>query len=289
MKKLSFVLLFGALAGFCSAQSALSLDTAIRNSIVYLRGRLPPGSRLALVSMQADTPELSRYLGQKISAALVNDGYFTIVERDDAALAALDTEMSRQLSGDVSDDTALSLGRQLGAETILSGSLTRAGSAYTMNLKALQVESARISGQISVENIRPDPLWANLARSNPAASLVFTGTALPDQDKQTLEEGLRRALEIHRITLELAPPASARPGYSFTIDFSSRPLPPSPPANTPLIQGDVTLSVSREGRVIRRAAYTLIELNHSMLLRRTAEEIQNDRAFFTALEQSLNR
>jgi hypothetical protein len=49
----------------------------------------------------------------------------TIIERK--SLDLIRKEMNLQLSGDVSDDSAQAIGKQLGAQAIVTGSLTNLG------------------------------------------------------------------------------------------------------------------------------------------------------------------
>jgi hypothetical protein len=57
--------------------------------------------------------------------------------------------MNLQLSGDVSDDSAQAIGKQLGAQAIVTGSLTNLGNTYRFRVKVINVETARIEAQFS--------------------------------------------------------------------------------------------------------------------------------------------
>jgi hypothetical protein len=57
--------------------------------------------------------------------------------------------MNLQLSGDVSDDSAQAIGKQLGAQAIVTGSLTNLGDTYRFRVKVINVETARIEAQFS--------------------------------------------------------------------------------------------------------------------------------------------
>ncbi|MFP3043905.1 hypothetical protein LQZ19_18990 [Treponema primitia] len=161
--KMGFLWLFYIVPAFSFAQNAVSLNMAIQSGISYLHEQLPRGTRIAILNVQGSTLELSNYMVQKLSAAFVNDKYFIMIERSAAVLNTLAQEMNYQLSGDVSDETALSIGKQLGTEVIISGSISRplhrSETAYRLDLKAVQVESARIAGQWYAENIQPESTW----------------------------------------------------------------------------------------------------------------------------------
>ena len=153
-------------------QISPSLDEAIESGVRYLSGRFPRGTIAATLSIQSENPELSQFVLQKIRINLVNGGWFTVVERGSPALDVISKEMDYQLSGYVSDETSLSIGKQLGAEIIISGALNRSGQNWRLDLQALRVESAQIAGQWSIENIRPEPAWISLAAQRTPAQEI---------------------------------------------------------------------------------------------------------------------
>jgi hypothetical protein len=153
-----------------SGQSSLSLDEAVRDCSQYLQSRFPKGTRAALITFDSESRELGEFVLGKISTVLVNGGWFTVVERNAAALENIEREMERHLNFQVTEETGLSIGKQLGAEIIISGSFTRSGQNWRLNIQAFRVESAERVGQRQAENIRPDPAWDPLAASYGAVS-----------------------------------------------------------------------------------------------------------------------
>ncbi|MDR2718338.1 MAG: CIA30 family protein [Treponema sp.] len=59
--------------------------------------------------------------------------------------------MDFQLSGEVSDETVQSIGKKLGAQTIISGAITAIGNAYRLRIRAISVETAQILGMQNVD------------------------------------------------------------------------------------------------------------------------------------------
>ena len=109
------------------ALAARSLDSAVQECAKYLEGRFPKGTRAALVAVSGENQEIGEFVYRKLSGVLVNSGWFTVVERSAAALETIAREMDRHLNFEVSQETELSIGKQLGAEIIISGSVTRSG------------------------------------------------------------------------------------------------------------------------------------------------------------------
>jgi TolB-like protein len=167
-----FILLFLFGAEFrCFAQDAISFNDALRNILSYLTGRISAGSTVAVLNFQSDYPNLSEYVIDDIISGLVNTDLFTVVDR--RSLELLEQEMAFQLSGEVSDETALAIGKKLGAQMVISGAVSYLGEFYRLRVQAIEVETARIQGS-QTATIRPDRLLATLT-GNP-----WTGPVEPE-------------------------------------------------------------------------------------------------------------
>ncbi|MDR1399697.1 MAG: hypothetical protein LBJ41_07245 [Treponema sp.] len=127
-----------------TTQVAVPIDKAITNSMDYLVSRLVPGSTVVVLNFTAPNKAVSDYVIEELTTYLVNDDNLVIVDRRNLQLLA--QEVDFQLTGEVSDASAIELGHRLGAETIISGSLTPLGNEYRMRIQALAVESARVQG-----------------------------------------------------------------------------------------------------------------------------------------------
>jgi hypothetical protein len=77
----------------------------------------------------------------------VNDGVFSVVDRQQ--LDTIRAELNFQMSGEVSDESAQSIGQMLGAQSIVSGSVSKIGSLYRIQVKAIEVQSAGVQAQWS--------------------------------------------------------------------------------------------------------------------------------------------
>jgi len=123
------------------------LDTAIRETSDYLNKQLPKGNKLMILNVQSDFPALSEYIIDELIANTVNDRVFTVVDRQQ--LNTIRAELDFQMSGEVDDATAQSIGRMAGAQIIISGAVSRIGDLYRLRFRALSVQSAEIEGQFN--------------------------------------------------------------------------------------------------------------------------------------------
>jgi hypothetical protein len=110
-----------------------------------------------------------------IEAALVGSGKLVVVDR--ANLDKVRAEQGFQESGEVSDDSAKSIGRMVGAGAIVTGSLTNIGALYRLTLKAIDVEKAVVAVSFPADITNDERVRALLGQSSIAA--VPRSTASP--------------------------------------------------------------------------------------------------------------
>jgi TolB-like protein len=174
VKRLTLIifLLISAIFAFGQDNAIVTIDEAIKNSITYLGGRLETGTKVAILNFTASTA-VSNYIIEELTASLVNSGNLTVVDRSNLEL--LQQELDFQLSGEVSDESAQSIGKKLGAQTIISGSLSPLGNMWRMRVKALEVETAKVQGVITY-TIRKDSILSNLLPKIPKTIGEKVGT-----------------------------------------------------------------------------------------------------------------
>jgi hypothetical protein len=183
----AWALLCAGIAAPVSAQSASAdeLDAAIRAVSDYLNKQLPEGNKLAILNIQSDFPALSEYIIDELIANTVNDRVFSMVDRQQ--LNTIRTELEIQMSGEVNDESAQSIGQRLGAEIIISGAVSRIGGLYRLRVRALSVQSAQIAGQFN-QNIPSGPTIAALVQSS-ATGAVQASAPVPAAPAGTYKIG----------------------------------------------------------------------------------------------------
>jgi len=121
------------------------LSRAIRDVSNHLNGNVPSGRMIAFVNVQSGSAELSNFIIDDLIANAVTDRIFTVVDRQ--RLDYIRAEQNIQLSGEVDDETARSIGSFLGAHTIVSGRVSSFGGHFRLTIRALDVETAEVQGQ----------------------------------------------------------------------------------------------------------------------------------------------
>jgi len=116
-----------------------TLSDAAAAAARKIGGALGEGTRVAVVGCASASERLSERAVRELTFAFVETDRLVVVDREDIDLVR--DELNFQLSGDVSDETAQSIGKMLGAQAIVAASID---DAFTLRTKAIEVETARI-------------------------------------------------------------------------------------------------------------------------------------------------
>jgi hypothetical protein len=151
------------------------LDISIRDASDYLNEKIPKGSKIVILNIQSNSSDLSDYIIDELIANAVNDGFYTVVDRQQ--LDAIRAEQKFQLSGAVDDKDALVIGKLFGAKTIVSGAVSRLGATgYRIRIRALEVQTAEVQGQFNRNIAASTTINSLMAGGGTASSSYVTGT-----------------------------------------------------------------------------------------------------------------
>jgi TolB-like protein len=153
---LIWLLFFPALTAHAQT---VSLDNAIKGGVDELSRNLNKGSMAAVLSMRSDSARMASYIIDEITSSIVNKRLFTVVDR--LQLDIIRQEERFQLSGEVSDESARAIGKKLGAQVIITGSIDPVSNYHRFRLQMIEVETAIILATYSV-NVRNDQVVMSL-------------------------------------------------------------------------------------------------------------------------------
>jgi hypothetical protein len=126
------------------------------------------------INISGGYPDLSDYILSDLSKHAVNDGVFSVVDR--AQLDAVRAELNFSWSGEVDDSSAQEIGKMLGAQTIVSGSVRKIGALYRLDIRAIAVQTAEVQGQWN-KNIPNGATIAALAVTTSSGATAAGGQA----------------------------------------------------------------------------------------------------------------
>jgi curli biogenesis system outer membrane secretion channel CsgG len=121
---------------------AASLSDAIRRACGELAGEIPASLSVAVIGVAAEDPAEGEFAAEELIFFLVNLKKYSVVER--RRLDLIREEQQFQLSGEVDDATAVSIGRLSGAAIVITGSVSPYGAEKYLRLRVLDVETGQI-------------------------------------------------------------------------------------------------------------------------------------------------
>jgi hypothetical protein len=124
------------------ASASSLLDTAIKNSFDIISRNVPVNAKIAIVNIASNSMDNSNYILEELTLAFVNSRKFTVVDRQ--TLDVLRQEHNFQLSGEVSDETIVSIGNFTGAGVVITGVVSGTGEMRRLRLRALDVKTAEV-------------------------------------------------------------------------------------------------------------------------------------------------
>jgi hypothetical protein len=128
--------------GGTNSISQMKIANAETNAAIIFTDSLTKDSTIAVLNVFSSDNNTSEYVIGELEYNLVNSGKFKIVDR--RRLDQIRNEQKFQMSGEVRDDEAVSIGNMLEATIVMTGEITGIGSNQRLVIKALDVKTAQI-------------------------------------------------------------------------------------------------------------------------------------------------
>ena len=119
-----------------------SMETALNNAAKTLIESIPADTTIAILSVYSADSGIADYVIDALEYRFFNARKFNLVDR--RRLEQIRREQNFQMSGEVSDSSAVSIGSMLGASIVITGSVSGSGASQRLTLRALDVQTARI-------------------------------------------------------------------------------------------------------------------------------------------------
>jgi hypothetical protein len=117
------------------------LNNAINRSVQTLMESINKDESIAVINVSSEYPEMAEYAIGELEVSLLKESYLLVDRRN---LDRISHEQDLQLSGDVDDYSAVSIGKFIGAKKVIVGSISGSDSLRRLRLRALDVETARV-------------------------------------------------------------------------------------------------------------------------------------------------
>jgi hypothetical protein len=132
-----------------SGETSSIIADAVKQASRELLAAMPDRSRISFIGGRGGNQNTLDFIIDELTAAVVATGTITVIDREQ--IDAIIAEQRFQLSGEVSDETAVSIGRLSGSQIIVSCSITGASSQRRLRVRAITVETGVIFHQISLQ------------------------------------------------------------------------------------------------------------------------------------------
>jgi curli biogenesis system outer membrane secretion channel CsgG len=129
-------------------EKADGLREALEMSSRVIAEELAAGANIAVISINASDSFEGDYALEELTFLLVRAQKFRVVDRRN--LDAIRTEQQFQLSGEVDDETAVSIGHLIGAGFVVVGSIIPWESEKRLSLRVLEVRTGEIRAMTSI-------------------------------------------------------------------------------------------------------------------------------------------
>jgi TolB-like protein len=118
----------------------VSLDSAVAVAAQEIESALPERSKVAVLYFSSPSETFSSYVIEELMGYLVRGKKLVVVDRN--SLDIIKQEQNFQMSGEVDDSSAQEIGKMLGAQSVVAGSLVNLGGSYRFRVYSLNVETA---------------------------------------------------------------------------------------------------------------------------------------------------
>ena len=143
-----------------------TLDQAIKEAAERIDKQIAAGTKIAILNFNSTSDQFSIYVIDELTANFLDTRKLIVIDRKEIDL--IRGELKFQLSGEVSDESIQELGKILGAQTIVSGSLMEIGDTYRIVIRALSVQTATVEVQYRTDIANDNRVRALLATGKPA-------------------------------------------------------------------------------------------------------------------------
>ena len=154
-----------ACTGTPKVTGLVGLDDALNNAITDIESKLPSGTPIVVTAITAPQHETREYIGEELSSRFKN---LKTLARD-SALSTVMKEQEFQMSGIVSDESAVGIGHFIGAQAVISGDIRNYTDFTQLRLRIVNVRTAEFFTYSARINNK-DRLLANIQPNNASSS-----------------------------------------------------------------------------------------------------------------------
>jgi len=121
----------------------ISFENALDMAVEDISSRVQEMTEVVIARFDSPSDDLSDFISDELASYLIKKGKFIVLERG-SALESVNEEHIFQMSGLVSDESAVGIGHHLGAKVVFTGIFTQFTGFNQLRLRAIDVRSSQI-------------------------------------------------------------------------------------------------------------------------------------------------
>ena len=134
-----------ALSVYGQSRDVVPLDTALKEAAQYFYEIIPAGSVIAILDFEAEKEQEAAHVVDEFAGIIVNGRVLKLVDRGRLA-QLIEREKNLHLTGRVDDAAQVRIGHELGAHSIITGTLASVDGGYRLRMQSIDVLSGQVSG-----------------------------------------------------------------------------------------------------------------------------------------------
>jgi len=169
----------------------LSLDEAIAIATKEIETALDRGTEIAVYKITASHDKIGDYIADSLNDSFLMHKKLVPLARE-TVLQYASTEQQFQLSGFVSDESAVSIGQYLGAKVVITGTFDSYADFSQLRLRAVDVRTSALVAAYAAQIENKDPLLVNITvplRNTSLPHVADSALAALNRGKDLFTEG----------------------------------------------------------------------------------------------------
>ena len=182
MKKKIFMF-FLVVVACCTTLNAQTLDLAIMGAAAKISRDLPSGASVAVINFHSDSENFNEYVLNELYGAILRNRSVIPVQLNVKQFQTIRSGLNTD--GELNSETAQSIGKLLGVQYLITGSIKQIGALYNIVFNAVDLKVELQSQYQASLNPRNDTQFASLlsGKSQPSA-----GSGSSSQQKPVTKE-----------------------------------------------------------------------------------------------------
>jgi tetratricopeptide (TPR) repeat protein len=141
----------------------LSLEQAITEAAAAVEAKMQRGAEIAIAKIDAPLPDISDFLNNELIDSFSSRGKLVVLARG-KEMAGIDSEHNLQMSGMVSDASAIGIGHYLGAKVVVTGTFDRYSNFSQLRIRAVEVKTSALLATYSARIRNNDPILSAVTK-----------------------------------------------------------------------------------------------------------------------------